>query len=171
MIMGVAADIAGAARSGADIVQRLFHRGDHLGMMSHGEIIVGAPDGDRSRASVAGKAARIGICALVAKYVDEHPVAAFGMKAADRVIENPCVVHWRTSSRAFRAFNAIPAHIPARTARNSRPPKAGAPHLAATSKIVDRSEEHTSELQSLMRISYAVFCFKQKNTTIHYIIY
>src|SRR3546814_2253037 len=27
---------------------------------------------------------------------------------------------------------------------------------------VDRSEEHTSELQSLMRISYAVFCLKQK---------
>src|SRR3546814_10863999 len=26
----------------------------------------------------------------------------------------------------------------------------------------DRSEEHTSELQSLMRISYAVFCLKQK---------
>src|SRR3546814_1914646 len=28
-----------------------------------------------------------------------------------------------------------------------------------------RSEEHTSELQSLMRISYAVFCFKKKNIT------
>src|SRR3546814_5395053 len=28
-----------------------------------------------------------------------------------------------------------------------------------------RSEEHTSELQSLMRISYAVFCLKKKNTT------
>src|SRR3546814_9015329 len=28
-----------------------------------------------------------------------------------------------------------------------------------------RSEEHTSELQSLMRISYAVFCFKKKNNT------
>src|SRR3546814_5358170 len=28
-----------------------------------------------------------------------------------------------------------------------------------------RSEEHTSELQSLMRISYAVFCLKQKNET------
>src|SRR3546814_3113862 len=27
-----------------------------------------------------------------------------------------------------------------------------------------RSEEHTSELQSLMRISYAVFCLKNKNT-------
>src|SRR3546814_9663363 len=30
-----------------------------------------------------------------------------------------------------------------------------------------RSEEHTSELQSLMRISYAVFCLKKKNQTIH----
>src|SRR3546814_6495377 len=29
--------------------------------------------------------------------------------------------------------------------------------------IVSRSEEHTSELQSLMRISYAVFCLKKKN--------
>src|SRR3546814_6491149 len=31
-----------------------------------------------------------------------------------------------------------------------------------------RSEEHTSELQSLMRISYAVFCLKKKNTKQHY---
>src|SRR3546814_4294019 len=30
-----------------------------------------------------------------------------------------------------------------------------------------RSEEHTSELQSLMRISYAVFCLKKKNTNIY----
>src|SRR3546814_4270025 len=30
----------------------------------------------------------------------------------------------------------------------------------------DRSEEHTSELQSLMRISYAVFCLKKKRTTV-----
>src|SRR3546814_8731390 len=31
-------------------------------------------------------------------------------------------------------------------------------------KLAQRSEEHTSELQSLMRISYAVFCLKKKNT-------
>src|SRR3546814_4918707 len=31
----------------------------------------------------------------------------------------------------------------------------------------DRSEEHTSELQSLMRTSYAVFCLKQKNKSQH----
>src|SRR3546814_2804630 len=37
---------------------------------------------------------------------------------------------------------------------------------------MDRSEEHTSELQSLMRNSYAVFCLKKKkNTNINIIIY
>src|SRR3546814_5076806 len=38
-------------------------------------------------------------------------------------------------------------------------------------RFLDRSEQHTSELQSLMRISYAVFCLKKKiskyNTTTH----
>src|SRR3546814_5068722 len=33
--------------------------------------------------------------------------------------------------------------------------------------FLPRSEEHTSELQSLMRISYAVFCLKKKNTLSH----
>src|SRR3546814_1138982 len=32
-----------------------------------------------------------------------------------------------------------------------------------TTSLAGRSEEHTSELQSLMRISYAVFCLKKKN--------
>src|SRR3546814_14702658 len=35
-------------------------------------------------------------------------------------------------------------------------------------RIVERSEEHTSELQSLMRISYAVFCLK--NNTLHHML-
>src|SRR3546814_6461286 len=34
-------------------------------------------------------------------------------------------------------------------------------------QLARRSEEHTSELQSLMRISYAVFCLKKKNNTQH----
>src|SRR3546814_3684468 len=34
--------------------------------------------------------------------------------------------------------------------------------FSASAAMVDRSEEHTSELQSLMRISYAVFCLKKK---------
>src|SRR3546814_7538260 len=36
---------------------------------------------------------------------------------------------------------------------------------AAVRRYERRSDEHTSELQSLMRISYAVFCFKKKNNT------
>src|SRR3546814_8931852 len=39
-----------------------------------------------------------------------------------------------------------------------------APRLHRAHGHAVRSEEHTSELQSLMRISYAVFCFKKKNT-------
>src|SRR3546814_5843437 len=36
---------------------------------------------------------------------------------------------------------------------------------AVLKALAGRSEEHTSELQSLMRISYAVFCLKQKKKT------
>src|SRR3546814_8356285 len=45
------------------------------------------------------------------------------------------------------------------------PLKARSPRLGSdsTSLTSERSEEHTSELQSLMRISYAVFCLKKKN--------
>src|SRR3546814_7267459 len=38
----------------------------------------------------------------------------------------------------------------------------------ATDEMIERSEEHTSELQSLMRISYAVFCLKKNNEHKHY---
>src|SRR3546814_5747877 len=44
--------------------------------------------------------------------------------------------------------------------RHARADGFGPPGLAPGA----RSEEHTSELQSLMRISYAVFCLKKKNT-------
>src|SRR3546814_2339102 len=48
---------------------------------------------------------------------------------------------------------------PSRRNRWSITKQASRPHC--------RSEEHTSELQSLMRISYAVFCLKKKTTRIH----
>src|SRR3546814_8889282 len=38
-------------------------------------------------------------------------------------------------------------------------------HHGTQDQLGQRSEEHTSELQSLMRISYAVFCLKKKTTT------
>src|SRR3546814_1933031 len=69
--------------------------------------------------------------------------------------------------------NAHPAR--SRHCSNSRPGPRGASAPTATrrksasiswqSATACRSEEHTSELQSLMRISYAVFCLKKKTTT------
>src|SRR3546814_9098491 len=52
--------------------------------------------------------------------------------------------------------------------------KAGDAHALSANASGQRSEEHTSELQSLMRISYAVFCLKTNNNNIissHSIIY
>src|SRR3546814_1588785 len=40
--------------------------------------------------------------------------------------------------------------------------------VGATLRAAKRSEEHTSELQSLMRISYAVFCLTKKNRKHHH---
>src|SRR3546814_1357745 len=48
------------------------------------------------------------------------------------------------------------------TPRTRRAHRMARPRLQGT-----RSEEHTSELQSLMRISYAVFCLKKKKKTTH----
>src|SRR3546814_4759369 len=42
-------------------------------------------------------------------------------------------------------------------------PARTAPYSDCRRMLASRSEEHTSELQSLMRISYAVFCLKKKN--------
>src|SRR3546814_1775477 len=52
------------------------------------------------------------------------------------------------------------------SASNLRPiaMKSAFPVAMAASPTSGRSEEHTSELQSLMRISYAVFCLKKKTT-------
>src|SRR3546814_751829 len=48
---------------------------------------------------------------------------------------------------------------------NPAAPKGGELRAWQLDSFDNRSEEHTSELQSLMRISYAVFCSKKKNTT------
>src|SRR3546814_8497216 len=64
------------------------------------------------------------------------------------------------SSSAPASRKASATECPRRFARRrSRPPRGGHGRSAPTL----RSEEHTSELQSLMRSSYAVFCLKKKN--------
>src|SRR3546814_1310418 len=54
------------------------------------------------------------------------------------------------------SMTQLPSHR--RSCGQMRPQISGMVEVA-----LDRSEEHTSELQSLMRISYAVFCLKKKN--------
>src|SRR3546814_5988228 len=63
---------------------------------------------------------------------------------------------------AIRLMFAI---SPRARSRWTRPwPKGWAKRPHRVAKAWKRSEEHTSELQSLMRISYAVFCLKKKKT-------
>src|SRR3546814_9124939 len=63
----------------------------------------------------------------------------------------------------LRARHADCRHV----VRRHRAARAGARDdagAAAHADGIDRSEEHTSELQSLMRTTYAVFCLKKKTT-------
>src|SRR3546814_7722518 len=70
----------------------------------------------------------------------------------------------------FRSFGEVRDHVVAHVAAYS-----GGGTTCATQMtfyrlrralgLANRSEEHTSELQSLMRISYAVFCLKKKKNT------
>src|SRR3546814_6750008 len=85
-------DLAAGAR--ADVVQCLFHRRDDLGMLTHRQIVVRAPDGDRLRSVVTREAACVGEGALVAQDVDEDAVATFLMEAVDGPGENIVVVHY-----------------------------------------------------------------------------
>src|SRR3546814_8941693 len=66
-----------------------------------------------------------------------------------------------------------PEQVGEREAVAEQPRSGGRPEVAIEIgnqllRLRDRSEEHTSELQSLMRISYAVFCLKKKNRKINY---
>src|SRR3546814_3757159 len=71
----------------------------------------------------------------------------------------PYTTLFRSSAASAARASASAASMPARSAAVvSRSASAFCKEVSA------RSEEHTSELQSLMRISYAVFCLKKKKT-------
>jgi hypothetical protein len=93
MIMGVAADVARPAGSGANAVKRVLHSPHNGRMLAHAEIVVRAPDGDRLRPVVPGEALGVGILALGPQDVDEHAVTAFTVKAIDRGFEDAVVIH------------------------------------------------------------------------------
>src|SRR3546814_5308727 len=74
-------------------------------------------------------------------------------------------INARAVRRKLRRFRRTrnPVRVPARC---RDPINSGLRAIAAHNLVRPRSEEHTSELQSLMRISYAVFCLKKKLTNI-----
>src|SRR3546814_941499 len=79
---------------------------------------------------------------------------------------------WPSSTPTMSKRHTPPSRISASWFSMARP--VGPYHCASASgSIQARSEEHTSELQSLMRISYAVFCLKKKknNELIQVLIY
>src|SRR3546814_3414695 len=82
--------------------------------------------------------------------------ASFQQVAADGIRRGRDRRIGRGVAGACVQFRAAVERRLARIEREAREPRAG------DRRSVDRSEEHTSELQSLMRISYAVFCLKKK---------
>src|SRR3546814_1037008 len=64
--------------------------------------------------------------------------------------------HWTSRRRNLRRYDRLPSALA--DGWQVRPADVDASHRTS----LPRSEEHTSELQSLMRISYAVFCLKKK---------
>src|SRR3546814_6045522 len=72
----------------------------------------------------------------------------------------------RTGARWGRSRTPFPAYPTRAFHRNDRVVIPRSPRVAR--RTAPRSEEHTSELQSLMRISYAVFCLKKTKQTTTY---
>src|SRR3546814_1303037 len=64
---------------------------------------------------------------------------------------------WERHGRHAEPFHAVARRHAALVERHGA-------RAADDARLCARSEEHTSELQSLMRISYAVFCLKKKKT-------
>src|SRR3546814_6518821 len=79
-----------------------------------------------------------------------------------------CSPLWKRPTRTKRRRGARGAR-PSFKDAVARLADALAATVKAQGKLAQRSEEHTSELQSLMRISYAVFCLKKKKTKNIYI--
>src|SRR3546814_1601446 len=85
------------------------------------------------------------------KYGNDKPDTRFGMTFVE--LKNPSEGIDLTSGKDFRVFDS--AELIAGICMEG-----GAGYTRK--QLDERSEEHTSELQSLMRISYAVFCLKKK---------
>src|SRR3546814_5370695 len=83
-------------------------------------------------------------------------------QAATRLAEVQALI-----ARAAKTADRDPADVKLIAISKTHPADAILPLIHAGQRVfgANRSEEHTSELQSLMRISYAVFCLHKQKTT------
>src|SRR3546814_10502390 len=87
--------------------------------------------------------------------------------ASLRVAAGPCDAGAMPLHRPVRRLPALLATTLLLAACTAQAPFAQLSGMLLDARLdeISRSEEHTSELQSLMRISYAVFCLKNKKNT------
>src|SRR3546814_6539189 len=94
----------------------------------------------------------------------------FGDVAAPKAQKGSYIVDGHASTLDLAAWIGLIGRddtsvVPSAAAAQANTPAAPAStHSGLSLDLINRSEEHTSELQSLMRISYAVFCLKKKTT-------
>src|SRR3546814_6713735 len=84
--------------------------------------------------------------------------------ARSRSLAHPHEPSWLCSHAKGWRSGAKSDYVAAMSCR-THPSGRACPKPSAGPRSLARSEEHTSELQSLMRISYAVFCLKKKKKT------
>src|SRR3546814_8084344 len=82
--------------------------------------------------------------------------------SAARHVQGTCRHQTGRSEHLADRSSTTTRHRPIDHLSRNAPPRRGKAHLNVQIEIGSRSEEHTSELQSLMRPSYAVFCLKKK---------
>src|SRR3546814_9405036 len=114
-----------------------------------GESVLGEGDGERAAS----------IFAQIVEMAPDNAAAHGGLIRALLLAGDP--------ESAQTALDAVPADLTddaaIAQAKSALALAADAPDAGELAAF-ERSEEHTSELQSLIRISYAVFCLKTKNT-------
>src|SRR3546814_3638262 len=98
-------------------------------------------------------------------YVPPAPPAGIASNPSNAFEASPAVSQVPLPPRWWRLYDdpRLDALVERALAANTDLRVAAANLERARAILRERSEEHTSELQSLMRSSYAVFCFKKKN--------
>ena len=139
VVVGRAGDVARAARAGADEVDRLVHRGEHLGVLAHAQIIVGAPNG-YLLCGVAFDDFSFGERASAALHIGENPITALTLHGVEGFGEHLLVIHQSISAPIARRSLFWFFYVPGAT-------KGPVPFRRAEDENLVRSEDGSGPAQ------------------------